>query len=109
MSTEQCVRILVHRYMCSPIEIQIRLRGGHETISVICTLTISNKTVNFKLFNKVIFVQYAVQRVLVVPLAATGFWFVGWDIGQNLIHEFHSSPVLQWRRQNFGSGAWAEL
>ena len=24
------------------------------------------------------------------------------DIGQNFIHEVHSSPVLQWRRQNFG-------
>ena len=28
----------------------------------------------------------------------------GEDIGQNFIHDFHSSPVLQWRRQNFGSG-----
>ena len=27
----------------------------------------------------------------------------GWgDIGQNFIHDFLSSPVLQWRRQNFG-------
>ena len=26
------------------------------------------------------------------------------DTGQNFIHEFLSSPVLQWRRQNFGSG-----
>ena len=34
--------------------------------------------------------------------AALGFWFGG-DIGQNFIHEFLSSPVLQWRRQNFGS------
>ena len=25
-------------------------------------------------------------------------------IGQNFIHDFLSSPVLQWRRQNFGSG-----
>ena len=25
------------------------------------------------------------------------------DIGQNFIHDFLSSPVLQWRRQNFGS------
>ena len=28
----------------------------------------------------------------------------GEDIGQNFIHDFLSSPVLQWRRQNFGSG-----
>ena len=29
----------------------------------------------------------------------------GWgNIGQNFIHEFLSSPVLQWRRQNFASG-----
>ena len=28
----------------------------------------------------------------------------GWgDIGQNFLHDFLSSPVLQWRRQNFGS------
>ena len=25
-------------------------------------------------------------------------------IGQNFIHEFHSNPVLQWHRQNFGQG-----
>ena len=28
----------------------------------------------------------------------------GGNIGQNFIHDFLSSPVLQWRRQNFGSG-----
>ena len=28
----------------------------------------------------------------------------GGNLGQNFIHEFHSSHVLQWRRQNFGSG-----
>ena len=27
----------------------------------------------------------------------------GGNIKQNFIHEFLSSPVLQWRRQNFGS------
>ena len=26
------------------------------------------------------------------------------DIGQNFIYDFLSTPVLQWRRQNFGSG-----
>ena len=30
----------------------------------------------------------------------------GEDIGQNFIHDFLSSPVLQWRRQNFGSGGY---
>ena len=35
-------------------------------------------------------------------VAAPGFWFGG-NLGQNFIHEFHSSHVLQWRRQNFGS------
>ena len=35
--------------------------------------------------------------------ATPGFWFGG-NIGQNFIHDFLSSPVLQWRRQNFGSG-----
>ena len=43
ISTEQCVRILVHRQCvycvticsCSPIEMQIRLLGARETISVI--------------------------------------------------------------------------
>ena len=44
MSTEQCVRILVlivHSYTvvtvcsCSPIEMQIRLRGARETIYLI--------------------------------------------------------------------------
>ena len=35
-------------------------------------------------------------------MSAPGFWFG--DIGQNFIDEFLSSPVLQWRRQNFGSG-----
>ena len=34
---------------------------------------------------------------------ASGFWFGG-KLGQNFIHEFLSSPVLQWPRQNFGSG-----
>ena len=33
-----------------------------------------------------------------------GFWFGGGNIGQNFIYDFLSSPVLQWRRQNFGSG-----
>ena len=28
----------------------------------------------------------------------------GGDTTQNFIYEFLSSPVLQWRRQNFGSG-----
>ena len=28
----------------------------------------------------------------------------GGNIGKNFIYEFLSSPVLQWRRQNFGSG-----
>ena len=28
----------------------------------------------------------------------------GKNIGQNFIHDFLSSPVLQWRRQNFSSG-----
>ena len=28
----------------------------------------------------------------------------GGNIGQNFIHELLSSPLLQWRRQNFGSG-----
>ena len=28
----------------------------------------------------------------------------GRNIKRNFIHEFLSSPVLQWRRQNFGSG-----
>ena len=28
----------------------------------------------------------------------------GGDIGKNFIHDFLSSPVLQWSRQNFGSG-----
>ena len=28
----------------------------------------------------------------------------GGNIGQNFIHDFLSSPVLQWRRQNVGSG-----
>ena len=28
----------------------------------------------------------------------------GGNIGQKFIHEFHLSPVLQWRSQNFGSG-----
>ena len=89
MSTEQCVRILVFSRTqvhcvtvcsCSPIEMQIRLSGARKTISVICTLTISNKTVNFKLFNNVTFIYYAVHRVLIVPVAAPGFWFgEQWD------------------------------
>ena len=29
---------------------------------------------------------------------------LGGNIGQNFIHDFLSSSVLQWRRQNFGSG-----
>ena len=28
----------------------------------------------------------------------------GGNIKKNFIHEFLSTPVLQWRRQNFGSG-----
>ena len=31
------------------------------------------------------------------------FW-LGGNIGQSSIHDLISSPVLQWRRQNFGSG-----
>ena len=37
--------------------------------------------------------------------AAPKFWFGGRrNIEQNFIHEFLSSPVLQWRSQNLGSG-----
>ena len=32
----------------------------------------------------------------------------GGNIGQNFIHKFLSSPVLKWRRQNFGSGGHLE-
>ena len=35
-------------------------------------------------------------------IAAPEFWFGGGDIGQDVIHEFQSSPVLRWRRLNFG-------
>ena len=35
-------------------------------------------------------------------VAAPGFWFGEGDLGQNFIHEFHSSPVLQWHRHKFG-------
>ena len=35
-------------------------------------------------------------------MVAPGFWFEE-NIKQNFIHEFLSSPVLQWRRQNLGS------
>ena len=38
-----------------------------------------------------------------LTMAATKFWFGG-NSEQNFIHEFLSSPVLQWYRQNFGSG-----
>ena len=39
-----------------------------------------------------------------LTVAAPRFWLGGrGNIRQNLIHEFLSSPVLQWRRQNFGS------
>ena len=37
--------------------------------------------------------------------AAPGFWFGGRGTSdKTFIHEFLSSLVLQWRRQNFGSG-----
>ena len=39
-----------------------------------------------------------------LTMAAPRFWFGGrGNIRQNFIHEFLSSPVLQWRRQIFGS------
>ena len=37
-----------------------------------------------------------------VTEVAPGFWFGGTK--QNFINKFLSSPVLQWRHQNFGSG-----
>ena len=40
---------------------------------------------------------------IVCSRAAPGFCFEG-NITQNFIHNFLPSPVLQWRRQNFGSG-----
>ena len=33
----------------------------------------------------------------------------GENIGKNFMHEFLSSPVLQWLRQNFGSGGDGEI
>ena len=39
-----------------------------------------------------------------LTVAAPRFWFGGGGTSdKNFIHEFLSSPVLQWRRQNFGS------
>ena len=39
-----------------------------------------------------------------LTVTAPRFWFKGRrNIRQNFIHKFLSSPVLQWRRQNFGS------
>ena len=47
---------------------------------------------------------YYINQIIYICSGATpGFWW-GRDIGQNFIHDFLSSPVLQWRRQNFGSG-----
>ena len=45
------------------------------------------------------------KQLYICSGAAPGYWFGGGgNITQNFIHEFHSSPILQWRRQNFGSG-----
>ena len=46
--------------------------------------------------------KYTVYTVLYTR-AAPGFWFEG-EHRKNFIHEFLSSPVLQWRVQNFGWG-----
>ena len=45
---------------------------------------------------------YINQKLYTCSGAAPGFWFGG--ARQNFIHDFLSSPVLQLRRQNFGSG-----
>ena len=50
--------------------------------------------------------SFTIQFTAVV---APGFWFGGGgNIGQNFIHEFHSSPLLRWRRLNFGLGRHSE-
>ena len=46
-----------------------------------------------------IYIQY-----IIYTGAAPGFWFEGGTFENNFINEFLSSTVLQWRRQNFGSG-----
>ena len=52
-----------------------------------------------------------VYFIYVYPtVAAPRFWFGGrGNIRQTFIHEFLSSPVLQWRRQNFGSEKTARM
>ena len=45
-------------------------------------------------------VMYKVECTVVQVATLVG----GGNIGKNFIHEFHSSPVLIWRRQTFGSG-----
>ena len=47
---------------------------------------------------------YVITHVHAYAVAAPGFWFGGGNLGQNFIHDFHSSPVLQWHRHKFGLG-----
>ena len=42
--------------------------------------------------------KYTVYKFILYTGAAPGFWFEG-GTGKNFIHEFLSSPILQWRRQ----------
>ena len=46
-------------------------------------------------------VQY-IQCILYTG-ATPGFWFGKSNIEKKFINKFRLSPVLQWRRQNFGS------
>ena len=58
------------------------------------------------MFRKFTFRRYLLlhQPIYIYSGAAPGFWLGEGNIKQNFIQEFFSSPVLQWRRQNFGSG-----
>ena len=51
------------------------------------------------------YIKFKNYKYVYLTGAAPKFWFGGRrNIEQNFIHEFLSSPLLQWRSQNLGSG-----
>ena len=68
----------------------------------------------FKLLNKNFQNLFKLSQIVLKTQSLTSFTiqftavaapgFLWGDIGQNFINEFHSSPILQWRRLNFGLG-----
>ena len=98
-----CLAILLHDDIIDWRYFAWRYYAGDIMLAIFCWRYFF-RTPYVKLSYQVVLDTHDYFIFVYLTKSAPGFWFDGGNIGQDFIHEFLSSPVLQWRRQNFGSG-----